>query len=172
MDYRDPLGQAHERIARLEEELAGERAKNAPRPPRTPPIPPAPVATTAPRARVPLLRFWSLPLAVVSAIPLAVHRLPFESSIDPADVDGVRLVLGGLVASSLLFALEALVRTQAGRATMGSRLLLVGAGVLGLPAGLVAATAGVTIVGIAISVGAAIFGLVKLARWTAKGSST
>lgn len=178
MDYRDPLGQAHERIARLEEELREERAKNAP-PPPVPPMPPPPAplgpdgAAPAPRAKVSVLRFLSLPLAVAGAIPLVMHHLPFESWIDPpSDVETYRLILGALVASFLLFGIEAGVRTRAGRATVVSRLLLVSAGVLALPVGLVAVTAGVTIISIGISAGLAVLGVVMLVRWVTRGSTT
>jgi hypothetical protein len=176
VDYRDPLGQAHERIARLEEELRKERAKNAPRPPKPPP-PPAPLgsddAKAAPRAKVSALRFLSLPLAVAAAIPLVIHHLPFESLIDPpSDVESYRLILGALVASLLLFGLEAAVRMRAGQVTVVSRLLLVSAGVLAVPVGLVAVTAGVTIIGIIVAVGAAILGVVGLVHWITRGSTT
>lgn len=43
---------------------------------------------------------------------------------------------------------------------------------LAFPVGLVAVTAGVTIIGIGILVGLAIFGVVKLARWVTRGSTT
>jgi hypothetical protein len=177
VDYRDPLTQAHERIARLEEEIARERAKNAP--PPTPPVVPATVvspdtreATTAPAAKVPLLRFWSLPLAVASAIPLAIHRLPFESWLDPGDVPTVGWALYALVASCILFALEALVRTRAGHATIASRLFLVCAGACALPFAFLLLPVVGTIFGIVVMVGFAIFGTIKLGRWITKGSTS
>jgi hypothetical protein len=120
-----------------------------------------------------VLRFLSLPLAVAAAIPLVMHHLPFESLIDPpSDVESYRLILGALVASFLLFGLEAAVRMRAGQPTVVSRLLLVSAAALAFPVGLVVATAGVTIIGIGIVVGVAIFGVVKLARWVTRGSTT
>jgi hypothetical protein len=170
VDYRDPLGQAHERIARLEEELARERAKNAP--PSGPPVtlasgvsPHTADATTAPPAKVSLLRFWSVPVAAASAIPLAIHRLPFESWFDAGDAQAIWYALYALLPACLLFALEALVRTHAGHATMVSRLLLVCAGACSLPFAFVLLPVVGTICGIGVAAACAIIGTLKLAHW-------
>jgi hypothetical protein len=166
VDYRDPLAQAHERIARLEEELAASRAKDAPPAHGSPDVPLA----APPRGRPSRLAFWSLPLALAAAIPVAVHRLPFESSFDPADVPNVRLVLVAAVAAFLLFAVEALVRARAGRATMASRLILAIACALVLPLALFALPAVGTVMGVSVAVGFAVYASIRLVRWISKGS--
>jgi hypothetical protein len=131
-----------------------------------------PGATAAPVARVSLLRFWSVPLAATSAIPLAIHRLPFESWFDAGDAQAIWYVLYAFLPSCLLFALEALVRTRAGHATMMSRLLLVCAGVCSLPLAFLLLPVVGTICGIGVAAAFAIFGTIKLGRWINTGSTS